>query len=176
LLSSVTTTEQEPRHEPGRRISSCRAQTGFSFLEVLLAALLLGTVLVASMNSFSGSIATQHALAGESVTAFGLAREIHTLAEALPRGPASEEVTGIADVAVLADLDGASFSPPVDAARRSLGSAAGWSQTVTVDTVDLLAPGVAAADDGSPAQLFRLIVKVDDGAGGGGTYTWWLPR
>ena len=171
------TTACGPGTGPGGGIAPRRASAGFSLVEVLLAALLLGTVMVAGLTAFTTSVDAQDTLAGDTVTAFGLAREIHTLAETLPRDAGSgSPAARIADVTVLDDLNGARFSPPVDAARRTMPSAAGWTQTVAVEAVRLSAPGTLATDSDGDAVLHRLTVAVDDGQGGGGTYTWWLPK
>jgi type II secretory pathway pseudopilin PulG len=60
----------------GGRFASRRARSGFSFIEVLLAALVVGTVLVAATSSITGSVKAKHIMVGESGLALGLAREI----------------------------------------------------------------------------------------------------
>ena len=160
---------------PGGRFASRRAATGFSLIEILLATLVVGTVLAAATGAIGGAITARDTLAGEPVTAFGLAREIHNLALVLPRdtGDGVPAATG-ADIALLEDLDGADFSPPVSAARATLAHATGWSQEVALEAVNLAAPGSLAADADADAVLLRLTVVVREGADVRGSYTWWL--
>jgi prepilin-type N-terminal cleavage/methylation domain-containing protein len=160
---------------PGGRFASRRAASGFSLIEVLLATLVVGTVLVAATGAIGGAVSARAALSSEPVTAFELAREIHSLALVLPRdaGDGLPAATG-ADIALLEDLDGARFSPPVSAARAALAHATGWSQEVTLEAVDLAAPGSLAADATADAVLLRLTVVVREGASLRGTYVWWL--
>ena len=160
---------------PGRGAISCRASSGFSFVEILVATLIVGSALVAAMSSLTVAAQSQSALATGPTTALTLANEIHTLAVGLPRteGDGSPAHAG-GDVAVLDDLDGATFSPPIDARRGSLTSSTGWSQAVRIDPVALAAP--TAADDGrdSADTLLRLTVTVSQGADSAGTYSWWI--
>ncbi|MBM3985588.1 MAG: prepilin-type N-terminal cleavage/methylation domain-containing protein [Planctomycetes bacterium] len=160
---------------PGGRFASRRAASGFSLVEVLLATLVVGTLLAAATGAIGGAVSARDTLSAEPVTAFGLAREVHSLALVLPRdaGDGLPAARG-ADVALLEDLDGATFSPPVSAARTALAHATGWSQEVTVEAVDLAAPGSLAADASAAAVLLRLTVVVREGADLRGTYVWWL--
>jgi prepilin-type N-terminal cleavage/methylation domain-containing protein len=175
----VSASAARPAHDsgfrPGGRFASRRAAPGFSLIEVLLATLVVGTVLAAATGAIGGAVSARDTLSGEPVTAFGLAREIHSLALVLPRGAGDglPAATG-ADVALLEDLDGARFSPPVSAGRASLSHATGWSQDVTLEAVDLAAPGSLAADAAADDVLLRLTVVVREGANARGTYVWWL--
>jgi hypothetical protein len=137
--------------------------------------MILGTMLVAATTALTGSVQAQAVLVGEPVTALGLAREIHSLAEVLPRtaGDGLPAATG-ADVALLEDLDGASFSPPIDAETDTIATASGWTQQVAIDSVDLSSPQSLAADPTSDATLLRLTVTVRQGARVVGNYVWWL--
>jgi prepilin-type N-terminal cleavage/methylation domain-containing protein len=160
---------------PGRRAISCRASSGFSFIEILVATLIVGSALVAAMGALTSATQSQSALATGPTTALTLANEIHTLALALPRaaGDGTPAHAG-GEVAVLDDLDGASFSPPIDARRGSLSSSTGWSQAVRVDPVALAAPTVADDDRSSSDTLLKLTVTVRQGADAAGTYSWWI--
>ena len=160
---------------PGRRAISCRASSGFSFIEILVATLIVGSALVAAMSSLTAATQSQSALATGPTTALTLANEIHTLALGLPRtaGDGSPAHVGD-DVAVLDDLDGASFSPPIDSRRGSLTSSTGWSQVVRVDPVALSAPTVTDEDRSSSDTLLKLTVTVRQGADAAGTYSWWI--
>jgi type II secretory pathway pseudopilin PulG len=159
----------------GRRAISCRTSSGFSFLEILVATLVVGSALVAAMSSLTAATQSQSALATGPTTALTLANEIHTLALGLPRtaGDGTPARAG-GEVAVLDDLDGASFSPPIDAQRGSLAASTGWSQAVSVDPVALAAPTVTDEDRSSSDTLLKLTVTVRQGAAAAGTYSWWI--
>ena len=58
----------------------------------------------------------------------------------------------------LDDLDGISFTPPIDARRQSLSSYTNWKQTVTVDTVNPASIGTTTTKGSQPIN--RLTVKV----------------
>lgn len=159
----------------GRRGISCRTSSGFSFVEVLLATLIVGSMLVAAMTSLSSAAQTHSALATSPTTALALANEIHTLALALPRaaGDGSPARAG-GEVAVLDDLDGASFTPPIDARKGSLHASTGWSQAVSVDPVALAAPAVTDDALSGSDTLLKLTVTVRQGSAAAGTYSWWI--
>ena len=159
----------------GRRAISCRTSSGFSFVEILVATLIVGSALVAAMSSLTVAAQSQSALATEPTTALTLANEIHTLAVGLSRaeGDGSPAHTGD-EIAVLDDLDGASFSPPIDARRSSLAASTGWSQAVSIDPVALAVPATADAGRDSADTLLKLTVTVRQGASPAGTYSWWI--
>jgi hypothetical protein len=160
---------------PGGRATSRRAAAGFTFIEVLLATLVVGTMLVTATTALSTAVVAQDTLVGEPITAWGLAREIHSLALLLPRtaGDGLPAATG-SDVLLLEDLDGADFSPPIGADKASLTGTTGWSQDVLIESVDLADPEVLAADPAADDTLLRLTVTVREGAEVRGTYVWWL--
>jgi hypothetical protein len=144
-------------------------------VEVLVATALVGTALVAATAALTGAVKTQDALVGEPTTALALAREIHGLALLLPRTPGDGvPASGPTEVAVLDDLDGATFSPPIDAGLAVRTAATGWSQQVEIARVDLASPGTLAVDTDGDDALLRLTVTVLKGAAVEGTYTWWI--
>ncbi|MHC5209537.1 MAG: hypothetical protein ACYTG2_02320 [Planctomycetota bacterium] len=144
-------------------------------MEVLIATVLVGTALVAASAAFTGAVKTQDSLAGEPTTALALAREIHGLALLLPRDAGDGvPATLPSEVAVLDDLDGATFSPPVDAGLTVRSEATGWSQAVDIARVDLASPGTLAVDADGDDALLRLTVTVKQGADVAGTYSWWI--
>jgi hypothetical protein len=160
---------------PGERFASRRATAGLTLIEVLLATLIAGTMLVAATTALTGSVKAQQVMMGDPVTAFGLAREIHSAAQLLPRTPGDgvPATTG-AEVVTLDDLDDATFSPPLSARLASLTGSAGWSQEVHLEHVNLTTPGILAEDPETNAALLRLTVTVRQGAEVAGTYIWWL--
>ena len=168
------------RHESsgtglGGRATSRRAPAGFTFAEVLLATLVAGTMLVTATSALTATARTQDQLVGEPVTAFSLAREMHSLALTLPHdtGDGAPASSG-SGIALLEDLDGAVFSPPVGAGCGTLAHASGWTQVVAVDTVSLDDPTRVSADPSAEATLLRLSVTVLEGRTDHGTYVWWL--
>jgi hypothetical protein len=142
---------------------------------VLLATLVAGTMLVTATSALSAAAETRDQIAGQPVAAWALAREIHSLALTLPHttGDGQPAANG-AGVALLEDLDGAVFSPPISAARATLTDAAGWSQVVAIDVVQLDDPQSLAPDPTATATLLRLTVTVLQGRDSRGSYTWWL--
>jgi len=149
--------------------------SGFTFIEVLLATLVLGTMLVTATTAMTAAIQTQDEMVSAPVTAWSLAREIHSLALLLPRdvGDGLPAADG-ASVLLLEDLDGASFAPPIAADKRQLDSAADWAQHVSVQAVDLSNPALLAIDPASTGTLLRLTVTVLEGGSVRGTYVWWM--
>jgi len=142
---------------------------------VLLATLVAGTMLVTATSALSAAVETHEQIAGQPVTAWALAREIHNLALSLPHtaGDGLPAANG-AGVALLEDLDGAVFSPPISAARNTLTDDSGWSQVVAIDVVQLEHPQCLASDPTSAATLLRLTVTILEGRDARGSYTWWL--
>jgi hypothetical protein len=164
----------------------------------MLATLIVGSALVAAMMSLSSAAQSQAALASGPTTALTLANEIHTLALSLPKtaGDGTPAHSG-SEVAVLDDLDGASFSPPIDASKGALTASTGWTQSVTIDSIDLTGAAQTADDDDddeghghghghghdddededesdSADTLLKLTVTVRQGSAAAGTYTWWI--
>ncbi len=141
----------------------------------MLATLIAGTMLVAATSALTESVTAAQVMADVPTTAFGLAREIHSAAQVLPRtvGDGVPATTG-AEVITLDDLDGASFSPPISARLAAMTSVSAWSQEVHVEHVNLTTPGILASDPTSNAALLRLTVTVREGEEVIGTYIWWL--
>ncbi len=77
-------------------------------------------------------------------------------------------------VALLEDLKGATFSPPISASRTTLTDDSGWSQSVAIDTVRLDDPTTLAPDPTSTATLLRLTVTIKEDRTDRGSYVWWL--
>jgi len=133
------------------------------------------SALVAATGSLGAATQTQNALATGPTTALMLANEIHTLALSLPRTPGDGTPAHAgAEVAVLDDLDGASFSPPIDARRGSLDASSAWTQSVRVDPVSLATPAEADESLRGTDSLLKLTVTVRQGGAIAGSYTWWI--
>ncbi len=161
----------QPRH----------SQSGLALAEVLFAAGVLGLVVVSAAWSMTVSARSLTGLAEDSLLPRMLAREIHELAQTLPRVPSG--TTGAsngADVVALDSLIGAVFSPPLLSDLSTDTSLVGWSQQVSLDVVDLSAPSTPTADDpaaGLPVDgtlLYRLNVSVWSTEGEQDSFSWWL--
>jgi prepilin-type N-terminal cleavage/methylation domain-containing protein len=144
----------------GRR---CR---GFSLVEVLTAAVIVGIALAAVSWSISSAAQARSALAEEPV-AFLLAREVRELAESLPRTPSGAgPATRASEVLALDTLDGAQFSPPLRADKTADASLSGWTQVTSLSVCTLGNPSVATFEDPaagldeSAERMYRLTVAV----------------
>jgi hypothetical protein len=144
-------------------------------VEGLLATLVHGSLQVTATTALSTAVEAQDQLVGTPITAYGLAREIHSLALLLPR----EVRDGLpapsgADVVALEDLNGARFHPPIRADKSEMTDASAWKQAVLVQTVQLASPNVLAADPTARDVLLRLTVEVLQNGEVRGTYVWWM--
>lgn len=157
------------------------ATRGFTLLEVLVAAVVLGTSLVAATWSMNATARTQalHELADGP--ADDLAREIHELASGLPREPSGQVgAHSAADVLALDSLVGASFSPPILADGSVAEGLDGWSQHVDLEVHALSALDTPTDDDpaaGLPPdgdKLYRLVVEIRLDGESAGVFSWWI--
>jgi len=157
------------RHTPRR------ALTGFTLVEVMLTTIIVGLAIVGAMSAMSQAATTKNIQEGEPLTALALASEIHALALSLPEGDGDgSPATQAAGVTILDDLDGATFSPPLDAKLAAVAEATAWRQDVLISKVSLADPSVDLPDDAGSASLLKLQVTVSDASSVKGTYTWWL--
>lgn len=154
---------------------------GFTLLELLVTALVMGTALVAASWSMSATARTQALHDQAESPALELAREIHELALALPKTPAG--TTGVTDPELLVALDGlvdAVFDPAILANGSPAAGVSGWSQHVDLDVVSVAAPDIPTADDpaaGLPVDgslLYRLRVEIRHDDAVADTFSWWI--
>ncbi len=131
--------------------------------------------MVAATSAIGSAAVSQTVRASEPLTAMDLAQEIHSAALLLSReiGDGVPATTG-AEVRVLDDLDGAIFSPPIDASLENISAMAGWSQAVSLAPMDLNQPSLPAAADAGDAAFLQLTVTIRSGGEFAGTYTWWI--
>jgi len=157
-----------------------RATAGLTLIEVLVAAFIVSSVLVSASWALSQANSSKAIHAEDSIEAALFAREIHELALRL-----STELSGnpaaktAADVLALDTLDGAVFSPPIDAKPAVIQGAEGWSQTVAVSVYDLTDTTNAVAakmvDATKNARtLFKLSVTIKQRGVDKGTWWWWI--
>jgi len=158
-----------------------RTQRGFTFVELLVASVVLGTAFVAATWSMNATLRTKAVHEAQDGPALFLANEIHVLADSLPREPAGlTAATSIADVTALDALVGASFSPPVLSNGTVTSSFDGWSQHVALSVYAISDPENPTADDpavGIPAdgtKLYRLEVLIRENGQDIDTFHWWI--
>jgi prepilin-type N-terminal cleavage/methylation domain-containing protein len=117
-------------------------KSGFTFIEVLIAIILVGLA-IASLVVANSSFTKANSAGTDLSTAEFLIEQIKELTALLPVidpntgtsifGP--EEAT-LADYDDLDDFDGASFSPPISVGRETLNDFAAFSQQITVENVN----------------------------------------
>ena len=164
----------------GRPATRGRRRSGFTLVEVLLAALITGIAL-AAVSWTMNSAAQAEAVMNEDPRAFLLAREIRELADTLSRQPSGVVgATRGSDVMALDSLHGAVFSPPLRSDRTEQLSLGGWAQRVTLDVVSLDHPSTPTGESptlglSSKAQrLYRLTVAVTRDGEPVDRFEWWL--
>ena len=158
-----------------------RTSRGFTFLELLITAVVLGSAFVAATWSMSATMRTKAIYDREDSPAFYLAKEIHELADGLPREPSGVTgATAIGDVVALDSLVGASFSPPVLSSGIEANGYDTFSQHVTLAVYDMDDPTTPTADapeDGLVAdgdKLYRLEVLVRENGQDLESFHWWI--
>jgi prepilin-type N-terminal cleavage/methylation domain-containing protein len=158
-----------------------RTQAGFTLIEVLVTAAIVGTTLVASSWALAGAALARETLQEAPYTASLLAKEIHSLALTLPKSPSGKPgATKAADVEALDSLIGARFNPPIRANLVTSTALKDWTQSVDVaifDTSDLTTPnsddpaaGISLGDQ----KLYRLTVTIEDGGAVADDFVWWI--
>ena len=143
-------------------------RSGFSFVEVLFAVLLIGLA-VASLMAANGAFTKANGAGTDLSTAEFLIEQIRELTMLLPVvepgtpesgvdvfGPESGETLATYDD--LNDFDGATFSPPIDVNRNVLSNFAAFRQNVTVENVNKSDFEQVVADHGS--SFVRVTVSV----------------
>ena len=79
----------------------------------------------------------------------------------------------------LDSLDGAVFSPPIDAKPSTIKAAEGWSQAISVSVYDLAdtTTAVSSTMDGAAkttTTLYKLSVTIKERGVDKGTWWWWI--
>ena len=119
-----------------------RVRRGFTLLETGLATSIIGLGVVALLQLITKLTVTQ-ITAVDMTVAVNLANNVHELTYNLhffdPTQPTHwgpETGETLATYNDNDDFDGASFSPPVDARRQTISNLSGWTQSITVRSVD----------------------------------------
>ena len=138
---------------------------GFTLIEAAIVTVIVGVGTVAVLQLMAAGTMS-NAESSELTTGLNLANDIKEMSRGLafadPTTPAVWGVNaGESSVATyddIDDLDGVTFSPPIDARRQSLSSYTNWKQTVTVETVNPASIGSSTTKGSQPIN--RVTVKV----------------
>ncbi len=157
-------------------------QSGFTMVEILMATVIIGIAVMGSSSAMLGAAQTKHELEDEApFQATLLAKEIHELAQALPKTPSGVVgVTKAADIAALDSLVGATFDPPICANGKANLELAGWTQEVDLQLYDLNDLSAATGEtawmgvDKHSERMYKLIVTIKQHGAVVDTYNWWV--
>jgi prepilin-type N-terminal cleavage/methylation domain-containing protein len=147
-----------------RPVPGTACRRGFTLLETALATVIVGVGVLATMQVMAAGTMSNDAAYGMS-NGVQLAHNIRELSLGLPFADdvyPSHWGLEVGETAMTADdlddLDGAVFSPPINARRQVVPNMTGWSQKVRVDSVD---PSLvtAAVPSGSTA-VSRVTVTI----------------
>lgn len=124
-----------PRRAPKR-------PRGFTLVEAALTMVIIGTGVVATLQLLAAGTMS-NAAGTELTTAVNLANNVHEIALALPftcpTNPTSttfKDSGGPANYTYVWDMNGDTYSPPLDIRRNTIGNYSSWSQVVTIQSVD----------------------------------------
>ncbi|MGE5296699.1 MAG: type IV pilus modification PilV family protein [Solirubrobacterales bacterium] len=137
---------------------------GFTLIEVLIAAILVG-MSIAALVVANGTLTMANGEGTNQSTAEFLAEQIRELTALLPVvdpttttttfGPEETNLAGYDD---LDDFDGAAFSPPIGANRAVLSEFSGFTQEVTVQNVNPSDLDLVVADHST--SFVQITVRV----------------
>ena len=120
-------------------------------------AMVIMTVAITALCELLAAGTTANISGNELTTAVNQANTIHEQAIGLPLSHSRDAVIGPwHDVW---DLNGQTFSPPIDAARRPISTYGNWTQRITVQSVDSNNISSPIADDRN-APTARLTVEI----------------
>jgi hypothetical protein len=119
-----------------------RRRRGFTLVEAALTTVIIGTGVVAMLELLAAGTMSNGG-AAELTTAVNLANNVHEIAIGLPftsaTNPTSttfKDTGGPANYTYVWDLNGDSYSPPLDIRRNAISNYSSWTQQVTVQSVD----------------------------------------
>lgn len=142
-----------------------RSRKGFTLVETALAMVIVGTGVMAllqllaagSMVNSSGTTLT---------TAVNLANNIHEITIGLPfqnpthPGTLAKDSGGPTAYTYLWDMNGDTYSPPLDVRRNPITTYANWSQQVTINTVDPTNVTASRPNDPTvPTARVTVVIK-----------------
>lgn len=137
---------------------------GFTLVEVLVAAAIMGVMLVALMEAFK--VGLQALQQSERMTvASSLVEEIHQMTLTLPVSDPETPSSWGQEVGESGppfddadDLDGMTFSPPVNADGNVITGLDGYGQQVTVVSVSEQDFGQTVGDGASPVSRVTVVI------------------
>ncbi|HZL37821.1 MAG TPA: hypothetical protein VFC78_21060 [Tepidisphaeraceae bacterium] len=112
--------------------NSC-PRRGFTLLETAMAQVIIGVAITAMCQLLATGTKSNQA-ATELSTGVNLANNIHEIAVGLPYADGGGPVEG--SYHDIWNLDGQTFTPPVDANLSPISTYPNWTQTISVQTVD----------------------------------------
>ncbi len=162
--------------DTSRAPAARRTESGATFVELMLAVLIISTTLVASTTSMRGSTEVYHYFTDGKHEALMLAQEIHEAAKLLPWDAEGVEEPGFGpDVYTLWDLEEKTYSPPRSAEYDVIVSHIGWTQQVEVRTVDMDHPEVEVDPETFAGEtLVELKVAIKEGSLVVDSVGWWM--
>lgn len=138
---------------------------GFTLIETALALIIVGTGVMALLELLAaGSMSNA---AGTSLTtAVNLANNIHEITIGLPfQNPTSpsslaKDSGGPTAYTYLWDMNGDTYSPPLDVRRNPINTYSNWSQSVTINTVDPTNVTASRPNDPTvPTARVSVVIK-----------------
>jgi prepilin-type N-terminal cleavage/methylation domain-containing protein len=150
---------------PAQRLK--RRRRGFTLMETALATIIVGVGVMAIVELLAKGTQANNS-SNDMTTAINLVKNVHEfglkLAFTDPNTPtnwgidAGENVNDPTTYNDVNDMDGRTFSPPIDARGRPIDSLSGWSQQVVVHSVD---PNSLTTDvPNGTAPAVRITVSV----------------
>jgi prepilin-type N-terminal cleavage/methylation domain-containing protein len=122
--------------------ANLKARRGFTLMEVAMGTMIIGLGVV-SVLQLTAKLTVSQVGAVDMTVAVNLANNIHELFYNLhfadPVTPAHwgpETGETLATYNDNDDFDGSSFSPPIDTERNTLSNLSGWTQSISVQSVD----------------------------------------
>ena len=125
---------------PSRR-RGCASRRGFTLIEAALATVIIGIGVVALLELLAAGTMSNSA-GTELTTATSLANNIHEISMILPfndpgngASTSTKEAGGPTAYNDIWDMNGDTYSPPLDVTRHPLNAYSTWAQQVTVQSV-----------------------------------------
>lgn len=141
---------------------------GFTYLEALIATIVVGTAIAAGLLLLGAGTRTD-AAALERLTGKSVAQELRDLLETKTTEDAEDPVYGpepgegsVAQYDDLDDFNGQVFSPPINSRLEVMTDLVGWSQEVLVESVDPVDPSVVVAPLSTDLVRIRIVVRLGD--------------
>jgi type II secretory pathway pseudopilin PulG len=125
-----------------KQIHPKRTRRGFTLVEAALTMVIIGTGVMALLQLLAAGTMS-NSTATELTTAVNLANNVHEIAISLPFTSAAnpnsttfKDAGGPANYTYLWDMNGDTYSPPLDVRRNPITLYSNWSQVVTINSVD----------------------------------------